>query len=139
MYKYVDDDGKPLFPFGFGLSYSTFSYNNLVAKAPAAGSSGDVEVTVDVTNIGDREGDEVAQLYLRENTSSVETPARSLQGFSRIHLKPHETRSVAFHVPQKNLAIWNAEGRWSVEPGEFTVWAGGSSLASLATTFTLNR
>jgi len=139
MYKYVDDDGKPLFPFGFGLSYTTFSYNNLAAKAPAAGSSGDVEVTIDVTNTGDREGDEVAQLYLRENTTSVETPARALQGFSRIHLKPHETRSVAFHVPQTNLAIWNTESQWAVEPGDFTVWAGGSSLASLTTTFTLNR
>ena len=139
MYKYVDDDGKPLFPFGFGLSYTAFSYNHLTAKAPAQGSSGDVEVTVDVTNTGDRDGDEVAQLYLRQNTSSVETPGRSLKGFSRLRLKAHETRTVTFHVPQTELAIWSAQEQWVVEPGEFTVWAGGSSLATLTTTFDLKR
>ena len=139
MYKYVDDDGKPLFPFGLGLSYTTFSYAHLTAKAPARGSSDDVEVTVDVTNTGDREGDEVAQLYLHQSTSSVETPARSLKGFSRVRLQPHETRSVTFRVPQRELAVWNTEGKWAVEPGEFTVWAGGSSLATLAATFTMNR
>ena len=139
MYKYVDDDGKPLFPFGFGLSYTAFSYDHLTAKAPAQGSSGDVEVTVDVTNTGDRDGDEVAQLYLRQNTSSAETPGRSLKGFSRLRLKAHETRTVTFHVPQTELAVWSAQGQWVVEPGEFTVWAGGSSLATLTTTFDLKR
>ncbi len=139
MYKYVDDDGKPLFPFGFGLSYTAFSYDHLTAKAPAPGSSGDVEVSVDVTNTGDREGDEVAQLYLRQNTSSVETPGRSLKGFSRIRLKAHEIRTVTFHVPQTELAIWSAQGQWVVEPGEFTIWTGGSSLATLTTTFDLKQ
>ena len=139
MYKYVDDDGKPLFPFGFGLSYTAFSYDHLTAKAPSPGGAGDVEVTVNVTNTGDREGDEVAQLYLRQNTSSVETAGRSLKGFSRLRLKAHETRTVTFHVPQTELAIWSAQGQWVVEPGEFTVWVGGSSLATLATTFDLKR
>ena len=139
MYKYVDDDGKPLFPFGFGLSYTAFSYDHLTAKAPSPGGVGDVEVTVNVTNTGDREGDEVAQLYLRQNTSSVETAGRSLKGFSRLRLKAHETRTVTFHVPQTELAIWSTQGQWVVEPGEFTVWAGGSSLATLATTFDLKR
>ncbi len=135
--KYVDDDGKPLFPFGFGLSYTTFRYDHLVATAPAAGSHGDVGVTVDVTNTGSREGDEVAQLYLRENVTSVETPRKSLVGFSRIHLKPKETRTVSFRVPQEQLAIWNADGKWVVEPGNFTIWAGGSSEAPLTTQFVL--
>ena len=66
VYKYVDDDGQPLFPFGFGLSYTTFRYDHLVAKPPACRSKGDITVTVDVTNIGSREGDEVAQLYVRQ-------------------------------------------------------------------------
>src|SRR6202042_3653237 len=123
--------------FGFGLSYTTFSYSHLTAKAPSKGSAEDVEITVDITNSGDREGDEVAQLYLRQNTSSVETPQRSLKGFSRIHLRPHETRSVEFHVPQRELAIWNADNKWVIEPGEFTVWAGGSSAALLSAQFTL--
>ena len=136
--KYVDDDGKPLFPFGFGLSYTTFRYDHLIAAPPVAGSQGDVQVTVDVTNIGNCEGDEVAQLYLREDVTSVETPRRSLKGFSRIHLKPQETKAVFFRIPQDQLAVWNAEGKWTVEPGNFTIWAGGSSDASLTTKFSLH-
>ncbi len=135
--KYVDDDGKPLFPFGYGLSYTTFRYDHLVATPPAAGTRSDVQVTVDVTNTGSREGDEVAQLYLREGFTSVETPRRSLKGFARVHLKPQETRTVSFAVPQDQLAIWNVESKWIVEPGTFTVWAGGSSEASLTAKFTL--
>lgn len=135
--KYVDDDGKPLFPFGFGLSYTTIRYDHLVATPPAAGSHGDVAVTVDVTNTGSREGDEVAQLYLREDVTSVETPRKSLVGFSRIHLKPQETKTVSLRIPQDQLEIWNADGKWVVEPGNFTVWVGGSSEASLTTKFLL--
>src|SRR6185437_9875661 len=100
IHKYVDDDGKPLFPFGFGLSYTTFRYDHLVVQPPASGSDQPVQVTVDVTNTGDRSGDEVAQLYIREDVSSVETPDRSLAGFSRIHLRPQESKTVAFEVPQ---------------------------------------
>jgi beta-glucosidase len=135
--KYVDDDGEALFPFGFGLSYTTFRYTHLLVQAPSAASHDAVRVTVEVTNTGEREGDEVAQLYLRQDTSSVETPERSLKGFSRIHLKPHETRTVSFDVPQSELAVWNTEGKWVMEPGTFTVWAGGNSRATLTTNFTL--
>jgi beta-glucosidase len=137
-YRYVDDDGKPLFPFGFGLSYTTFGYDHLAVQPPAPGSRDDVKVTVDITNSGDREGDEVAQLYVRQDVSSVETPSRSLKGFSRIHLKPQETRTVVFRIPQNQLAVWNAERQWVVEPGRYILWAGGSSLASLTTSFHLN-
>lgn len=137
VWKYVDSDGKPLFPFGFGLSYTTFRYDHLSVQAPPPGSHDDVQVSVDVTNTGDRAGDEVAQLYLREDVSSVETPSRALKGFSRIHLSPGETRTVTFHVPQQELAVWNAEQKWAIEGGEFTVWAGGSSEASLSTKFNL--
>jgi beta-glucosidase len=135
--KYVDDDGRALFPFGFGLSYTNFRYAHLLAQAPLLRSREPVHVSVEVTNAGEREGDEVAQIYLRQDTSSVETPERSLKGFSRIHLKAHETRTVNFDVPQSELAIWNAEGRWVTEPGTFTVWAGGNSSADLTTNFTL--
>ena len=135
--KYVDDDGKPLFPFGFGLSYTTFHYDHLAVQPPPTGSHGDIKVTVDITNTGDRDGDEVAQLYLRENVSSVETPSRSLKGFSRIHLKTGETRTVTFRAPQEQIAVWNAEKVWAVEAGEYTVWVGGSSQASLSAKFDL--
>jgi beta-glucosidase len=135
--KYVDDGGEPLFPFGFGLSYTSFRYDHLAVQVPAAGSKGDIQFTVDVTNTGAREGDEVAQLYLREDVSSVETPDRSLKGFSRIHLKPQETKTITFRVPQEQMAVWTAKGTWTVESGNYTAWAGGSSKATLSTGFLL--
>jgi beta-glucosidase len=135
IHKYVDDDGKPLFPFGFGLSYTTFRYDHLAVQPPVTGSDEPVKITVDVTNTGDRNGDEVAQLYFRENVSSVETPDRALVGFSRIRLRPQETKTITFKIPQSQLAVWDAEGKWIIEPGQFTVWAGGSSQASLTAQF----
>lgn len=137
VWKYVDSSGEPLFPFGFGLSYTSFRYDRLAVETPAPGSHGDIHVTVDVTNTGDRAGDEVAELYVRENVSSVETPERALKGFARIHLQPGETRTVTFLVPQRQLAVWNAEKKWVVEARRYTVWAGGSSRASLSTEFNL--
>lgn len=131
--KYVDDDGQPPFPFGFGLSYTQFRYDHLIVSPPRPGERNDVEVTVDITNVGEGEGGEVAQLYVRQEVSSVETPVRSLAGFSRIRLQPHETRTVRFHVARSQLAVWNASGQWAVEPGTFTFWAGGSSQTSLMT------
>jgi beta-glucosidase len=139
VHKYVDDDGTPLFAFGFGLSYTTFSYDHLTAHSPEAGGKEPIEVSVDVTNTGKREGDEVAQLYVRNDVSSVETPSRSLAGFSRIHLKPGETQRVTFSISQEQLAIWSAEQTWTVESGNYTVWVGGSSEASLSAGFRLRR
>jgi beta-glucosidase len=138
-HKYVDDDGTPLFPFGFGLSYTTFRYDHLVIHAPEPGNKGTIQIAVDVTNTGEQEGDEVAQLYVRQDVSSVETPERSLAAFSRIHLTPQETKTVTFNVPQDQLAIWNAEAKWAVEDGKYTIWVGGSSQASLSGKFNLNR
>ena len=139
IHKYVDNDGKPLFPFGYGLSYTTFRYTHLVATSPAGGTQGDVVVSVTVTNTGSRDGDDVPQLYLREDVTSVETPGRALKGFERIHLKVAESKVVTFHVPQAQLQVWNEDRQWVVEPGDFTVWVGGSSEAQLSTTFKLGN
>jgi len=138
-HKYVDDDGAPLFSFGFGLSYTSFRYEHLAVHSPAPGSKEDIVVTVDVTNDGDRQGEEVAQLYVRQDVGSVETPDRSLKGFSRILLHPKETKNVTFRIPQSQLAVWDTENKWTVEAGQYTVWAGGSSEALLSTTFVLHR
>jgi len=137
VHKYVDDDGKPLFPFGFGLSYTSFSYGDISVQTPAAGSKADIVVSFQVTNTGEREGTEVPQLYVRQEVGSVETPERSLEGFTRVDLKPHESRTVTMHLHRSQLAVWNAEKRWAVEPGYYTVWAGGSSEAALTTRFLL--
>jgi beta-glucosidase len=137
-HKYVDDDGAPLFPFGFGLSYTSFRYDHLAVHIPAPGSDGEILVAAEVTNIGNCKGDEVAQLYVRQEVGSVETPAISLKGFSRIALNPQETKTVAFRIPQSQLAVWDAEGKWTVESGNYTLWVGGSSQASLSTKFVIN-
>jgi beta-glucosidase len=133
-HKYVDDDGKTLFPFGWGLSYTTFRYGALKA-VPSVGNQ--VHVTVDVTNTGAREGEDVVQLYLRRDYSSVETPERELKGFSRVMLKAGETKTVSFDLAARDLQVWNTEHKWVVEPGNYTLYAGGSSEATLKTTFVL--
>jgi beta-glucosidase len=137
--KYVDGDRKPQFPFGFGLSFTTFRYDNLSAEAPPRGTDGDVVVTVTVTNTGTVEGDEVAQLYLHHDVSSVEVADRALKGFSRVHLKAGESKRVEFHVKQSELAVWGRNHQWVVEPGAYSVFAGGSSDATLTATFTISR
>jgi beta-glucosidase len=137
-HKYVDDDGAPLFPFGFGLSYTSFRYDRLAVQTPSPGSNGDILVTVDVTNDGDRQGEEVVQLYARQDVGSVETPDRSLKGFSRIALNPRETKHVTFRIPQGQLAVWDTESKWTVEAGQYTFWVGGSSQASLTTKFVIH-
>jgi beta-glucosidase len=138
-HKYVDDDGAPLFPFGFGLSYTSFRYDHLAVQTPLPGSNGDILVTVDVTNDGDRQGEEVAQLYARQDVGSVETPDRSLKGFSRIILDPGETKNVTFRIAQGQLAVWDTESKWTVEAGNYTLWVGASSQASLNTKFVIHR
>lgn len=137
--KYVDGDRTPLFPFGLGLSYTTFKYDRLAVQTPKPGSTEDVVVTVDVTNSGSLEGDEIAQLYLHHDVSSVEVPDKALKGFLRVHLKPGETRSVTFHLKQRELAVWDRSHKWTVESGPYTVLAGGSSEASLTAKFSLPR
>ncbi|WP_255550690.1 glycoside hydrolase family 3 C-terminal domain-containing protein [Granulicella sp. dw_53] len=137
VHKYVDDDGKPLFSFGWGLSYTTFRYDRLTVTQPTLKEGQNIHVTVDVINTGSQDGDDVVQLYLRRDYSSVETPERELKGFTRIHLKAGETRTVSFNLPQRELQIWNTDRKWIVEPGRYTLWAGGSSEATLQTTFQL--
>ncbi|HEV2456117.1 MAG TPA: glycoside hydrolase family 3 N-terminal domain-containing protein [Verrucomicrobiae bacterium] len=135
--RYVDGDDSPQFVFGFGLSYTTFKYENLNVTAPPPGSDDDVLVTFDLTNAGDRDGDEVAQVYVRETTASVAMPQRELKAFSRVRLRAGETRNVTLHIQRNDLAIWGAKQAWAVEPGEFTVWVGGDSRATLSKKFNL--
>ena len=104
---------------------------------PPPGSDDDVLVRFDLTNTGNRDGDAVAQAYVRETTASVATPERALKAFSRIHLKAGETRSVTLHIKKNDLGVWGATQEWAVEPGEFTVWVGGNCQATLSKKFDL--
>jgi len=121
------------------LSFTSFRYDNLSTQATPDGRDGDVVVTVTVTNAGNVEGDEIAQLYLHHDVGTVETPDRALKGFSRVHLKQGESKRVEFDLKQTDLAVWSRNHRWIVEPGTYTVFAGGSSDATLATKFTISR
>jgi beta-glucosidase len=135
--KYVDGDRTPLFPFGYGLSYTTFIYKNLSIKTTDPGSDADVVATVDVRNTGSLEGDEISQLYLHHDVSSVEVPDRALAGFARVHLQPGEEKSVVFRLKQSQLAVWNTSHEWTVEKGPYTIFVGGSSLANLSAHFVM--
>lgn len=133
--KYVDGDRAQLFPFGFGLSYTTFAYSGLVVQTPKPDGRDDVAVTVEVSNTGKVAGDEIAQLYLHHDVSSVEVPDRALVAFERLHLEPGEKRTVEFRIKPSQLAVWSIRHEWKVEAGSYTVYAGGSSLADLKAKF----
>lgn len=125
---YLFDTTEPLYPFGFGLSYTTFSFENLRLSAEEIDADGSVTVMVDVTNTGDRAGDEVVQLYIRDDVSSVTRPVKELKGFERITLAPGETRTVSLPLTPEHLALFNRSMERVVEPGTFTVMVGPSSV-----------
>src|SRR5882724_1008665 len=129
--NYIDGNDSPQFVFGFGLSYTTFKYDHLTVAAPTAGSGNDIIVSFDLKNTGNRDGDEVAQLYVHQTTASVATPVKELKGFSRAHLRAGETKKMTLRLKQSDLAIWGAQQSWKVEPGEYTVTVGGSSAGDL--------
>jgi beta-glucosidase len=125
-YMYVN--GKPLFPFGHGLSYTTFKYDHLKLSAEKIKADGQVNLSVDITNTGRRAGDEVAQLYVHQKKRRVKVPVKELRGFQRIRLQPGETKTVAFTLPAEKLALWNDQTHgFVVEPGVFDVMIGSSS------------
>jgi beta-glucosidase len=134
---YIDGDDSPLFVFGHGLSYTTFTYANVTVTPSAAGSDGDVLVSFDLTNTGDREGDEVAQVYVRREMASVATPVKELKGSARVHLRRAEVKHITVRLKQSDLAVWGANRQWKVELGELTVTVGGSSSGGKSEKFSL--
>jgi beta-glucosidase len=134
--RYWDEASTPLFPFGYGLSYGRFEYANLTVDPPDTTASGIVTVSVDVTNIGNRQADEVVQLYIHQRHGSASRPVRELKGFRRVDLAVGETRTLQFPVGPKERRYWNAAARdWVVEASTFDVWVGGDSTAPLSTSF----
>ena len=125
--KYIDVPWTPLYPFGHGLSYTTFSYRNVRLSAPTMRPGDTLIVSVEVTNTGDRVGDEVVQLYIRDEVGSLTRPVKELRGFRRITLRPGETQSVSFPLGAKDLAFHDAALDLVVEPGFFRVFVGTSS------------
>jgi len=127
---------QPLFPFGFGLSYTTFKYANLQLAPATIGTLGETKVSVEVTNTGKVRGDEVVQLYIRDEVSSVTRPVKELRGFRRITLDPGQTQSVQFTLGFDQLSFLNREMQRVVEPGTFKIMVGGNSVDLHETTLT---
>lgn len=132
---YVDEKWTPLYPFGHGLSYTTFAYSNLGISAPGMTPDGRIEVRVDVTNTGALDGQEVVQLYTRQLVAQRSRPLRELKGFTKIALKAGQRRTVRLTLNARDLAYHDDEGRPVIEPGPFRIFVGGSSAADLEGTF----
>jgi beta-glucosidase len=125
---YMYFKGQPLYPFGFGLSYTTFEYSNLRTSADSVNAAGEVAVSVDVKNTGTRAGDEVVQLYVKRANSAVARPIEELRGFERITLRPNETRTVRLPLKGTDLTYWDADKRsFVVEPGRISIMLSASS------------
>ncbi len=132
--KYIDSSFEPLYPFGYGLSYSSFAFSGLSVSPAAIKPDGKVQVSVEVRNVSDRAGDEVAQVYIKDEAGSETRPVRELKGFRRVTLAPGEARVLTFELGPAELG-WHYAGGYGVEPGRFKVYAGSSSVAGLEAAF----
>ncbi len=136
--NYLDIDNDPLYPFGYGLSYTSFQYSDVALSAPSMGLDGSVTATVTVTNTGKRDGAEVVQLYIRDLVGSITRPVKELKGFEKIFLKAGESKTVSFKITPELLRFYNYEMKHVVEPGDFDVMIGSNSQAVKTARLTLN-
>ena len=134
---YTDEEKTALYPFGFGLSYTSFNYGDLRLSSNEMTQQGSLKVTVPVTNTGSKAGKEVVQLYLRDLVASTTRPVKELKGFELLELQPGETKEVTFEITNELLEFYNAEKNWTSEPGEFQVMVGGNSVDLKTDTFRL--
>lgn len=125
--NYLDIDNEPLYPFGYGLSYTTFRYDDLQLSNNSMNENGKITASVTVTNTGNYDADEIVQMYIRDMVGSVSRPVKELKGFERIHLKKGESRTVSFDITAEQLKFYNSALNWVCEPGEFEVMVGGNS------------
>ena len=136
--KYLDVDYTPEYPFGYGLSYTTFNYSDLRVNTPNVKLGGRLTVSADVSNTGAHEADEIVQLYVRDMVASVSRPVRELKGFQRIHLKPGEKRTVQFSLSTGDLAFYNERMQLVTEPGKFHAWIAPDSARGVEGEFTVD-
>ena len=135
--KYTDAPNTPLFPFGYGLSYTEFSYSDVSLSSDSLTSEDSITASVQLKNTGACTGTEVVQLYIQDVAASTVRPVRELKGFTRITLTPGETQTVSFRISEAELAFHRADGSYGTEPGAFRVWIGGSSATENGANFTL--
>ncbi|MDT0558330.1 beta-glucosidase BglX [Ichthyenterobacterium sp. W332] len=134
---YIDSSNSPLYPFGYGLSYTTFEYSNFNINGSTFKINDTIKVSVDITNTGICKGKEVVQLYIRDMVGSISRPVKELKGFELVDLKKGETKTVHFTLDKTQLGYFNNDGAFVVEPGDFKVFVGGNSLTSLEIKFEL--
>jgi beta-glucosidase len=135
--QYLDAGYEPLYPFGYGLSYSRFVYSDIRAAPSRARLGAPITVRAVVTNAGKVAAEEVAQLYVQDVVGSVTRPVRELKGFQRVHLQPGESRDISFQLSADDLAFYGRDMTRATEPGAFRAWIGGSSTAELRADFEL--
>jgi len=133
--KYIDLPNSPLYPFGYGLSYTKFTYENLNLSKARMKRGESLEISVQVKNTGGRDGDEVVQLYVRDLVASVTRPVRQLKGFKRISIAAGTSKTVTFTVSSDALSFYDLNMKRTVEPGMFKIFVGGSSVGGLETEF----
>lgn len=134
---YTDAPNDALFPFGFGLSYTTFSYSDLKISSDAISKGEKLQVSVSVKNSGNVSGEEVVQLYIRDLVGSITRPVKELKGFEKISLQAGESKVVNFTIGENDLAFWGADNTFKAEPGDFNLWVGTNSAEGLETSFKL--
>tara|TARA_R110002073_G_scaffold40547_5_gene114952 strand:+ start:52094 stop:54418 length:2325 start_codon:yes stop_codon:yes gene_type:complete len=132
---YRDAPKTALYPFGYGLSYTSFSYSDIKLNKNEIPINGELTVSVNLTNTGNRTGEEVVQLYIRDLVASLIRPTKELKGFEKVLLKAGETKTITFTINTETLAFYTANKKWEVEPGNFNVWIGGDSNTNLKETF----
>jgi beta-glucosidase len=135
--RYIDADNSPIYPFGYGLSYTRFEYSNLKLSQGSLTFNGKLNVTVDVANTGNYDGEEVVQLYIKDEIGSVTRPVKELKGFKKIMLKKGEKKTVAFEISSEDLKFYNIDMKFVAEPGDFEITVGGSSDSGLKSKFVL--
>ena len=127
---YIDSPNEPTYPFGFGLSYTSFEYSNLKLNSDAFAKDGSVTVSIDLKNTGSLPGKETVQLYIRDLFASIARPVRELKDFQQVELKAGESKTLSFKITEKSIGFYDNEGKWIVEPGDFKVFVGGNSKAT---------
>ena len=135
--NYLDVDNEPLYPFGYGLSYTTFQYSDIALSTPTLGKDGSVTAVVTVTNTGKRDGAEVVQLYIRDLVGSITRPVRELKGFNKIFLRAGESKTVSFKITPDLLRFYDYNLNYIAEPGDFDIMIGGDSQAVKTARLTL--
>ena len=137
--NYIDVRNEPLYPFGYGLSYTSFDYENLKLDTSSINMDGEINVSVEVTNSGDYDGKEVVQLYIRDLVGSVTRPVKELKGFQKVEIKKGETQNITFKISVEDLKFYNSELDFVAEPGQFQVFVGTNSDTKMMKEFELTK